>query len=105
MLQRSKVTVDSGRLVVGKSFALPFFQHLDIELSKGYVPKLLQKLFDKDQGYIVPKRSAFNRIIGDNNLELQFASFLEGCEDIVSYVKNYFAIHFKIDYKNTDGSI
>lgn len=59
----------------------------------------------KDQGYLVPKKSAFNRIIGDSHFELQFASFLEECDDITSYVKNYFAIHFKIDYKNTDGDI
>lgn len=59
----------------------------------------------KDQGYIVPKKSVFNKIIGDSHFELEFASFLEGCEDIVSYAKNYFAVHFKIDYRNADGSI
>ena len=59
----------------------------------------------KDQGYIVPRKSIFNKIIADNNLELEFANFLEGCEDIVSYVKNYFAVHFKIDYRNTEGAI
>lgn len=59
----------------------------------------------KDQGYIVPKKSVFNRIIGDSHFELEFANFLENCESVVSYVKNYFAIHFKIDYKNADGDI
>ncbi len=59
----------------------------------------------KDQGYIVPKKSVFNKIVGDSHFELEFASFLENCEDVVSYVKNYFAVHFKIDYKNADGSI
>ncbi len=59
----------------------------------------------KDQGYIVPKKSVFNKIIGDSHFELEFVSFLEGCEDIVSYAKNYFAVHFKIDYRNADGSI
>jgi len=59
----------------------------------------------KDQGYIVPKKSIFNKIIGDSHFELEFASFLENCEDIISYVKNYFAVHFKIDYKNADGNI
>ncbi len=59
----------------------------------------------KDQGYIVPKKSVFNKIIGDSHFELEFASFLENCEDIISYAKNYFAVHFKIDYKNADGSI
>ncbi len=30
----------------------------------------------KDQGYLVPKKSVFNRIIGDSELELLFARFL-----------------------------
>ena len=59
----------------------------------------------RDQGYIVPKKSVFNKVIGDSHFELEFVAFLEGCEDIVSYVKNYFAVHFKIDYRNADGSI
>ncbi|HEY4515878.1 MAG TPA: DEAD/DEAH box helicase family protein [Candidatus Paceibacterota bacterium] len=59
----------------------------------------------KDQGYIVPKKSVFSKIVGDSHFELQFANFLEGCEDIVSYVKNYFAVNFRIDYKNATGDI
>jgi type III restriction enzyme len=60
----------------------------------------------KDQGYIVPKKSVFNRIIGDHHLELQFANFLEGCGDeVISYGKNYMAVHFKLDYVNADGDI
>ncbi len=59
----------------------------------------------KDQGYIVPKKSVFNRIIGDSQLELEFADFLEGCADVVSYAKNYLAVHFKLDYVNAQGDI
>jgi len=59
----------------------------------------------KDQGYLVPKKSVFNRIIGDSQLELRFASFLEECSDVVSYAKNYMAVHFKLDYVNADGDI
>jgi type III restriction enzyme len=59
----------------------------------------------KDQGYLVPKKSVFNRIIGDNQLELRFAAFLEDCSDVVSYAKNYMAVHFKLDYVNADGDI
>ena len=59
----------------------------------------------KDQGYLIPKKSVFNRVIGDSHLELQFASFLEECPDVVSYAKNYFAVHFKLDYVNADGNI
>ena len=59
----------------------------------------------KDQGYLVPKKSVFNRIIGDSQLELRFAAFLEDCSDVVSYAKNYLAVHFKLDYVNADGDI
>jgi len=59
----------------------------------------------KEQGFIVPKKSIFNRIIGDSHLELEFAAFLEDCDDIISYVKNYFAVHFRIDYVNANGDI
>ncbi len=59
----------------------------------------------KEQGYIIPKKSVFNKIIGDSHLELQFAGFLEDCDDVISYVKNYMAVHFQIDYVNADGDI
>jgi type III restriction enzyme len=59
----------------------------------------------KDQGYLIPKKSVFNKIIGDSGFELEFASFLESCEDIISYVKNYFAVSFRLDYKTKDGDI
>lgn len=59
----------------------------------------------KDQGYLIPKKSVFNRVIGDSHFELKFASFLEDCSDIVSYAKNYLAVHFKLDYVNADGDI
>jgi type III restriction enzyme len=59
----------------------------------------------KEQGYLVPKKSVFNRIIGDSNLELTFAAFLENCTDVISYAKNYLAVHFKLDYVNADGDI
>ncbi len=59
----------------------------------------------KDQGYLIPKKSVFNRIIGDSPLELKFARFLEDCDDVVSYAKNYLAVHFKLDYVKADGDI
>ena len=59
----------------------------------------------KDQGYLIPKKSVFNRIIGDSRFELLFARFLEDCDDVVSFAKNYLAVHFKLDYVNADGDI
>ena len=59
----------------------------------------------KEQGFLVPQRSIFNKIIGDSNLELLFASFLEQCPDVIAYAKNYLAVHFSIDYVKADGNI
>jgi type III restriction enzyme len=59
----------------------------------------------KDQNYLVPKKSVFNRIVGDSHFELRFARFLEDCPDVISYAKNYLAVHFKLDYVNADGDI
>lgn len=59
----------------------------------------------KDQAYLIPKKSVFNRIIGDSHFELLFARFLDDCEDVISFAKNYLAVHFKLDYVNSDGDI
>ena len=59
----------------------------------------------KEQSFVVPKKSVFNKITGDSHFELEFAGFLEECDDIISYAKNYFSVHFKIDYQNASGEI
>ena len=59
----------------------------------------------KDQRYLIPKKSVFSRIIGDSDFELWFARFLEDCDDVVSFGKNYLAVRFKLDYVKTDGDI
>lgn len=59
----------------------------------------------KEQGFLVPQKSPFNKIIGDSHLELLFASFLERCPDVITYIKNYLAVHFSLDYVNADGNI
>lgn len=59
----------------------------------------------KDQGYVVSQKSVFNRTVGDGNLELRFANFLENCGDITSYAKDYLAVGFKLDYVKQDGDI
>ena len=59
----------------------------------------------KNQPYLTPKKTMFNRIIGDSQLERDFATFLEKCPDVVSFSKSYFAVGFKLDYVNADGDI
>ncbi|HPO08524.1 MAG TPA: type III restriction endonuclease subunit R, partial [bacterium] len=59
----------------------------------------------KEQDYLLPKKSVFNRIIGDRHFELLFAQFLEDCTDVLSHGKNYLAVRFKLDYVNADGDL
>lgn len=59
----------------------------------------------KDQSFLVPQKSVFNKVIGDSHLELRFAAYLENCPDVTAYAKNYMAVHFKLDYVNADGMI
>lgn len=58
-----------------------------------------------DRKYLLTEKSVFNKIVGDSDFELEFAGFLEMCDDIVSFAKNYYETRFKIDYKNSSGSI
>ena len=59
----------------------------------------------KDQGYVVSKKSVFNKTIGDSGFELEFAAFLENCSDVKAYGKNYLAVRFKLDYVTATGDI
>lgn len=74
---------------------------ISLKLSK---PKIVE-----NQPFLVPEKSVFNKIIGDNPFELEFASFLESrFEDVISYAKNTIGeggINFKIEYQAQDGNI
>ncbi len=59
----------------------------------------------KDQGFLVSKRSIFNKVIGDNAFELEFAAFLDSSDDIVSFAKNSMGVGFKIEYRTATGGI
>ena len=61
-----------------------------------------------DKSYLIPKKSVFNKIVGDSNFELTFADFLENCEDVISFSKNYQnkeASVLRIEYKSSEGLI
>jgi type III restriction enzyme len=58
-----------------------------------------------NQDYLVPKKSILNKIVGDSLFELEFAKFLDECEDLISFIKNIISIHFKIEYQAEDGNI
>jgi type III restriction enzyme len=59
-----------------------------------------------EKPFFIPKKSVFNRIIGDSIFELEFSAFLEKCEDVVSFAKNFQnkeASALRIEYKNAEG--
>jgi len=61
-----------------------------------------------DKGFLIPKKSVFNKIVGDGGFELEYSAFLESCEDIVSFSKNFQnkeANALRIEYKNSEGFI
>lgn len=77
----------------------------DAEISGTIKLRQTRPFIAKDQAYVIPKKCLFNRVVGDSQLELEFASFLESCPDVTSYAKNYLAVHFKLDYVREDGDI
>lgn len=71
--------------------------------------KLAKPKIAENQPFLVPKKSIFNKIIGDNPFELEFAAFCENrFEDVCSYAKNTMGeggINFKMEYQAEDGNI
>ncbi len=67
-------------------------------------PKIAQ-----EQKFLIPKKSIFNKIIGDNDFELEFAAFLENrFNDVIAFAKNTIGdggINFKIEYQAENGNI
>lgn len=85
--------------------ALTIQEKGDAEIRDSIKLRQTRPFVAKEQAYLMPTKSVFNRIIGDSNFELLFARFLEDCSDVISYAKNYMAVHFKLDYVNADGNI
>jgi type III restriction enzyme len=57
-----------------------------------------------DQQFLVPKRSVFNKVVG-NGLELRFAAFLDSAKDILSFVRNRQKDGFSVDYQDAKGDL
>lgn len=77
---------------------------------KNYISlKLTKPKVAENQAFIIPQKSVFNKIIGDNPFELELASYLESrFDDVVSYAKNTMGeggVNFKMEYQAEDGNI
>jgi type III restriction enzyme len=58
-----------------------------------------------DQEYVTSRKTVFNRVVGDSNLELRFAKFLDDADDVDAFAKNMRNVHFFIEYVNASGEI
>ena len=61
-----------------------------------------------DKSFLIPQKSVFNKTVGDSNFELEFCAFLEKCDDVISFSKNFQnkeATALRIEYKNSEGFI
>ena len=101
-LEATKTLVETIKKAIN---ALTVRDKGDAEIRDSIKLRQTRPFMTKDQGYLIPKKSIFNKIIGDSHLELLFARFLEDCDDVLAYAKNYMAVHFKLDYINADGDI
>ncbi|MBW7891649.1 MAG: DEAD/DEAH box helicase family protein [Chitinophagaceae bacterium] len=77
---------------------------------KNYISlKLTRPKVAENQPFLIPKKSVFNKIIGDNPFELEVASFLESrFSDVIAFAKNTMGeggVNFKIEYQAQDGNI
>jgi type III restriction enzyme len=63
----------------------------------------------ENQKFLIPKKSVFNKIIGDNDFELEFAAALENrFSDVTAFAKNTMGdggVNFKMEYQAEDGNI
>lgn len=62
-----------------------------------------------NQSFLMPKKSVFNKIIADNQFELEFAAALENrFADVTAFAKNTMGeggVNFKIEYQAENGNI
>lgn len=98
----SKILVETFKKAIN---ALTVQDKGDAEIRDAIKLRETRPFVAKDQGYLIPRKSVFNRIIGDSGFELAFARFLDDCDDVASYAKNYLAVHFKLDYIDSTGNI
>ncbi|WP_165067582.1 DEAD/DEAH box helicase family protein [Desulfovibrio sp. ZJ200] len=101
-LAATRTIIESFRKAIN---ALTVRDKGDAEIRDSIKLRKTRPFMVKQQESLIPKKSVFNRIIGDSHFELEFASFLEGCKDVLAYAKNYLAVNFKLDYVNRDGNI
>ena len=84
---------------------LTIYESGDTEIKDTISIRKTRPFVVNESSFYIPNKSVFNVIVGDSQLELDFAAYIDSCPDVISYGKNYFAVNFKLDYLNADGNI
>ena len=117
-------TVDLDEINVIKNLSEPVITELIIQTFKKEINTLTIKdmgfkdassyhsiantkpyLSSRKKLYYASKKSVFNLIAGDSKFEIEFAQFLDGANDVVSFFKNDIQLAQSIPYVKHDGSI
>ena len=61
--------------------------------------------FVENKKFLPATKSPFNKTVGDNDFELDFATSLEKCNDIISFAKCYRSLNFNIEYQGEDSNL
>jgi type III restriction enzyme len=71
--------------------------------------KITKPKIAENQSFLIPKKSVFNKIIADNDFEMEFAAYCENrFDDVISFAKNTFGeggVNFSIEYQKENGNI
>lgn len=58
-----------------------------------------------NQPFVQCKKTVFNRVVGDSDLELRFAQYLDAAPDVSAFAKNARSLHFSMEFLNTSGQL
>jgi type III restriction enzyme len=78
-----------------------------VALEPGWIKASATNAFATTRQCLVGGKTVFNLVPCDNNLEADFAAFLDGheAEDVLAYFKNETAVHFDIEYQGVAGGL
>ena len=100
--QATKIIIETFKREIGK---LTVVDKGGVEVRRYIRLSETKPFVARQQEYLLTKKSVFNRFVGDSGLEYDFARFLDGCSDILSFAKNHETVGFKIEYRTAGGGI
>ncbi len=84
-------------LTVGDKGTTEIRERIKLSRTRPYVTK--------EQPFLQPSKSLFNKVVGDSHFELEFAASLDRWGDVEAFAKNNDKVGLRIEYQNADGGI